>query len=124
MTQTEMIDKGNRKGKLVIGIPKETTMVENRVALVPNSIRVLTGHGHNVLIESGAGENARFTDHDFSEAGAEVTKDKKKIFESNVIIKIQPPTCDELDLLTHNQLLLSQLTIPTLTKDWILKLQK
>ena len=81
-TQTEMLDLAHKSQKLQIGIPKETTMVESRVALVPNSVRVLTGHGHRVIVESGAGEKSRFSDHHYSEAGAEVTSDKQKVFQS------------------------------------------
>lgn len=123
VTQLERIDSGRRNKKLVIGIPKEGTMVENRVALVPNAIRVLTGHGHRVLVESTAGQNSRYTDHDYSEAGAEITKDKKSVYEANVVLKIQPPTMDELNLLSMNQLILSQLSLPIVTKEWLEKLQ-
>lgn len=122
-TQTEMLDLANKSQKLLIGIPKETTMVESRVALVPNSIRVLTGHGHRVIIESGAGERSRFSDHHFSEAGAEVTSDRKKVFESNILIKVQPPTLEEIDMLTMNQMLISPLSIPIITDEYIKKLQ-
>lgn len=122
-TQTEMLDLAHKSQKLQIGIPKETTMVESRVALVPNSIRVLTGHGHRVIIESGAGEKSRFSDHHFSEAGAEVTSDKTKVFQSHVLLKVQPPTPEEIDLLTYNQMLISPLSIPIITDDYIKKLQ-
>lgn len=123
-TQTEMLEIANKSQKLTIGIPKETRMVEHRVALVPNSIRVLIGHGHRVVVEAGAGENSRFTDHNFSEAGAEVTRDRKKVFESNVIIKVQPPTIEELDLFTMNQMLISPLSLPIIDEKFLKKLQE
>lgn len=122
-TQPEMIERTRKPNQLVIGIPKEITMMENRVALVPNAIRVLVGHGHRVLIESGAGEKSRFTDHDFSEAGAEVTVDKRKVFEAALLLKIQPPTLDEIDLMTPNQILISPLSLPILTRSWLEKMQ-
>ncbi len=58
-TQTEMLEVAEKSRKLTIGIPLETTLQENRVAIVPNSIRILKGYGHDVLVESGAG-NAPF----------------------------------------------------------------
>ena len=122
-TQTEMLELAGKSQKLTIGIPKETRMVEHRVALVPNSVRVLVGHGHNVIIESGAGENSRFSDHHYSEAGAEVTSNRKKVYECNVIIKVQPPTVEELDLFTMNQMLISPLSIPIINEKFIKKLQ-
>ncbi len=122
-TQTDMLEIAQRSQKLLIGIPKETTMVENRVALVPNNVRVLVGLGHRVIIESGAGEKSRFSDHHYSEAGAEVTPDKKKVFESNVLIKIQPPTLAEIDLMGYNQMLISPLSIPLINEEYIKKLQ-
>lgn len=122
-TQTEMLDLANKTQKLVIGIPKETTMVEHRVALVPNSVQVLVGHGHKVVVEAGAGVNSRFSDHHFSEAGAEVTSDKKKVFESNIVLKVQPPTLEEIDLLTYNQMLISPLSIPIINDNYLKKLQ-
>lgn len=122
-TQTEMLDLAHKSQKLQIGIPKETTMVESRVALVPNSVRVLTGHGHRVIVESGAGEKSRFSDHHYSEAGAEVTSDKQKVFQSHVLLKVQPPTPDEIDFLTFNQMLISQLSIPIINDSYIKKLQ-
>lgn len=122
-TQTEMLDLAHKSQKLQIGIPKETTMVESRVALVPNSVRVLTGHGHRVIVESGAGEKSRFSDHHYSEAGAEVTSDKQKVFQSHILLKVQPPTPDEIEFLTFNQMLISQLSIPIINDSYIKKLQ-
>lgn len=122
-TQTEMLGLANKTQKLQIGIPKETTMVEHRVAIVPNSVRVLVGHGHQVIIESGAGDQARFSDHDYSEAGAEVTADRNVVFKANILLKVQPPTLEEIDLFGYNQLLISPLSIPIINEEYIKKLQ-
>ena len=61
-----------KKGGLYIGIPKETTLQENRVALIPSSVQTLTARGHRIIVETGAGEHAHFSDHTYSEAGAEI----------------------------------------------------
>lgn len=114
------IQKG--KKKLIIGIPKEVHFQENRVALVPSSVHNLILHGHNVIIEEGAGEKSLFKDNDYSEAGAEITKSKKRVFESDIILKISPPTIEETDLFLNGQVLISPLQFPTTTKEYLQKL--
>jgi len=61
--QEEMLEVTRQKNRLTIGVPKETVREENRIPLVPDGVALLAHHGHQVLIESGAGEAARFTDH-------------------------------------------------------------
>jgi len=116
------IKKG--KKKLVIGIPKEIHFQENRIPLIPNSVHNLILHGHEVIIESNAGEKSFYSDNDFSEAGAEITLSKKRVFESDIILKISPPTIEELDLFTSGQILISPLQLPTTTKEYLEKLLK
>jgi len=116
------IKKG--KKKLVIGIPKEVQFQENRIALIPNSVHNLVLHGHEVIIESHAGDKSFYTDNDFSEAGAEITVSKKRVFESDIVLKICPPTMEELDLFTSGQVLISPLQLPTTSKEYLQKLLK
>ncbi|MBC7239054.1 MAG: alanine dehydrogenase, partial [Chloroflexi bacterium] len=54
---------------MVIGVPREIKADENRVAITPAGVMALTGHGHSVLVQSGAGEGSGFTDEDFRAAG-------------------------------------------------------
>lgn len=122
-TQTEMLEVAEKSRKLTIGIPLETTFQENRVAIVPNSIRILKGYGHDVLVESGAGLSSSFTDKDYSEAEAEITKNKKKVYESHIILKTQPPTLEEIELMQVGQILVSPLPLPIISKEYIEKLQ-
>ena len=68
----EMLEIGQKKQSLYIGIPKETELQEQRVALVPESVGLLVANGHRVVVESGAGEKANFSDSDYSESGAEI----------------------------------------------------
>ena len=114
------IHKG--KKELTIGIPKEIFFQENRIALVPTSVHNLTLHGHKVIIESGAGEKSFFSDHEYSEAGAEITQSKKRVFESDIIIKIAPPTIEEIEYFHPGQVLVSALQFPLTTKEYLQKL--
>lgn len=123
-TQTEVLDlKINRKS-LFIGIPKETTLQERRIPLVPTSVSTLIAHGHRVIIESGAGLKSNFTDNDYSEAGAEIAFDNKSVYHSaDVILKSAPPTVEELDCFSPNQLLISPLQMPVITEAYVHKLK-
>lgn len=121
-TQPEMLAVGQRHQHLSIGIPKETTLQENRVALVPNSVATLTAHGHEVIVESGAGDKSRFTDLDYSEAGAQVVHSAEEVYKAEVILKSAPPTLAEIDLMHPGQVIVSPIHLPLLNADYLHKL--
>ena len=81
-TQTETLERSHKKQSLAIGVPKEVNFGENRVALVPNSVRAILGSGHKVIVESGAGEKSNFSDSDYVEAGAIISPSKEEVFKS------------------------------------------
>ncbi len=122
-TQTEMLQLEHKPDKLFIGIPKETTIQENRVALVPASVATLIAHGHRVVIETDAGKKANYSDYDYSEVGAEIAQSKEQVFKSDILLKVAPPTLEEIDLLHPNQILISPLHIPIITAEFINKLR-
>lgn len=115
--ETLVIEPQNRK--IFIGIPKETTLQENRVALVPSSVALLTSRGHRVIVETGAGVASHFTDHQYSEAGAEIAYAKEKVFEANLILKVAPPTLAEIYLCRQQQIIISPLQAPIITEDYL-----
>lgn len=123
-TKMQIIEMNKARMKFKIGIPKESFLNENRIALVPHSIYKLVAMGHRVLIESGAGQGANFSDIDFSEAGAEVTVSREEIFQSDIIIKVIPPTLEELSLFQSNQVLISPLQIPLIHTDYLQALRQ
>lgn len=123
-TQTEMLEVHPKHQRLFIGIPRETTLQENRVALVPHSVATLTAHGHKVVVEAGAGEKARFSDHDYSEAGAEIAHSREAVFQAEVLLKVAPPILEEIDLMRPNQVVVSPIHLPLLNQEYITKLQK
>ena len=106
------------KGELFIGIPKETAYQESRVCLTPDAVSALVSNGHRVLLESGAGDNASFSDKDYSEAGAEITKDKAKVFSCPMILKVEPPTLDQIELINPQTILISALQLKTQNKKY------
>src|ERR1700761_7447301 len=112
--QESMLEVKNKKNKLYIGIPKETSFQENRIALTPLSVALLINNGHEVMLESNAGLAAKFTDKDYSEQGAHIVYDTKAIYEANIIIKIAPPTLQEIEMMRPHQILISALQLSTL----------
>lgn len=124
-TQPERLALIQRQHQLSIGIPKETTLQENRVALVPHSVATLTAHGHHVLVETGAGEKSRFTDLEYSEAGAQIVHSPEELYKAEVILKSAPPTLAEIELMRPGQVVVSPIHLPLLSAEYIsLLLQK
>ena len=116
-TQEEMLHVGKSMQQLVIGMPKETSFQERRVALAPESVALLVSRGHDVIIESGAGAESNFTDHDYSENGGKVVYDKKEVFQSNIIMKVSPPSLEEIEMMPGRQTIISALNLPVQSKE-------
>ena len=120
--QEKLVETHLRKKKLYIGVPKESSFQESRVPLTPESVLVLTSNGHRVVIESDAGLEANFSDHQYSEVGAEIAYDVDKVFQAETIVKIAPPTLQELDRMKSHQTIFSPLHLPTLKIEYFQKL--
>lgn len=123
-TQEQLMPVGKKKSGLYIGIPKETTLQENRVALVPSSVLTLTSRGHRIIVETGAGEHAHYSDHEYSEAGAEIAYSAEQVYQADVILKVAPPTLDELEYFHPHQILISPLQAPLITEEFVNKLRQ
>ncbi len=103
-----------KKKQLFIGIPKETSFQENRIALTPEAISVLVNDGHDVAVEHGAGDGSFYFDHDYSEAGARIIYDKAELYKATTIIKSAPISDEEAGLLQPNQVVISPIHMPVL----------
>jgi alanine dehydrogenase len=122
MPQEEMLEVARKKGKLYIGIPKETAYQENRVPLVPDAVALLVNLGHRIVIETNAGQAANFQDNDYSEAGAEIVYTPEEVFKADMIVKIAPPTLKEQEMMQQKQTLFSALQFTTQPDEFIKKL--
>jgi alanine dehydrogenase len=111
LPKEERLEISSDSTSLFIGIPKERSFQEKRICLTPDAVSALTNNGHRVLIESGAGNNAAFEDKEYSEAGAEITSDTAKVFSSPIILKVEPPTLDEIEMIKPNAVLISALQL-------------
>ena len=116
--QEETLEIRKQKGELVIGIPKETHYQEKRVCLTPDAVGALTNQGHKFIIETGAGDGAHFSDKEYSEAGAKISYDVKEVFGCNIVLKVEPPSFDEIDLMNPQSILFSALQLKTQTKKY------
>lgn len=116
--QEEKLEVARHKSELFIGVPQETAYQERRICLTPDAVASLTSHGHRVLIESNAGESASFTDKEYSDAGAEVTKDTKKVFSCPIILKVEPPTIPEIDMMNPQTIVISAIQLKTQRKEY------
>lgn len=115
----EVIKKGKQ---FSIGIPKETSLNERRTCITPDAVQVLVESGHEIIIESGAGLGSFFTDLQYSESGAKITNDPKEAFSQDLILKVNPPTEEEIEYMRPNTYLVSALQINLRDKNYFLKL--
>ncbi|MFA5243768.1 MAG: alanine dehydrogenase [Pedobacter sp.] len=122
--QEAMLEVKNKKNSLYIGIPKETSFQENRIALTPLSVGLLVQNGHEVVIEAGAGIAANFNDNHYSEQGARIVYDKKEVYKADLIIKIAPPTPEEVEMMKMGQALFSALQMSTMKPELLHAMMK
>jgi alanine dehydrogenase len=121
-TQEEVLDIKFRSKPLMIGIPKEIAFQENRIGLIPEAVSVLVANGHEVLMEHNAGEGSRYSDMDYSEAGAKIVFDKAEVYKCPILVKTAPPVEADLPFLQMNQTIISPLHLTALEKGLMEKL--
>ena len=124
MPQEEILEVGRSKKQLTIGIPKEIQKFESRVALTPEAVDQLVNSGHEVLIESGAGNAANYSDTDYSELGGFILDSKSEIYQADTILKIAPLSMKEIELLSERQVVISSLHLNSQTKQFVQQLMQ
>ena len=92
-----------------VAIVKESAPNERRVALVPEAVGKLTGAGHEILIQTGAGDGASIPDADFTAAGAKVVAEDALYAEADVVLRVQKPTPEEVGKLRKGQVVIGLL---------------
>ena len=115
----EIVKKGKQ---FSIGIPKETCLNERRTCITPDAVQVLVANGHHIIVEAGAGEGSFFSDLQYSESGAKITQNPQEAYEQDLVLKINPPTTDEIEMLKMNTYLISALQINLRDKEYFKKL--
>ena len=115
--------KSHSKRSLKIGLPKETSIDERRVSLTPGGISTLVANGHELFIEKNAGIDAHFTNQEYADAGAEIAYSAEELFkESELIVKVAPPTLSEQEWMQQDQILVSALHLGHTRYEFLKKL--
>lgn len=112
----------HKSQKLVIGIPKACSFQDKRCAITPQSVALLVARGHDVIVETRAGEDSNFFDSDFTEAGAQIVYSIEDVYKAQTIIQVTPPREEEIQLMKPGQIIFSPLHLPTLQSSYIKKL--
>lgn len=122
-TLEKTLIKSDSKRSLKIGLPKETSIDERRVSLTPGGISTLVANGHEIFIEKNAGSDAHFTNQEYADAGAEIAHSAEELFkQSELIVKVAPPTLNEQDWLQSGQILVSALHLGHTRYEFLKKL--
>ncbi len=118
LPQEEMLEIKKQKRELFIGLPKETYFSEKRVCLTPDAVSALCAHGHRIVVETGAGDNANYPDREYSEAGAKISYDIEEAFKCNIVLKVAPPSEKEIEYMNPQTILISSLQLKTQSKKY------
>jgi len=118
MPQEEVLEVAHQKSSLTIGVPKEISLQENRIPLVPDGVALLCRNDHQVIIEEGAGVTAHFTDHEYSEAGGRIVQSPTEVYKADIILKVAPVTREEMEWLRPKQTVISTLQMAIQCEDY------
>jgi alanine dehydrogenase len=117
--QESLLKIKKQQNTLYIGIPKENSFQENRLAITPEGVNLLVNNGHEVRIETGAGKESRFSDKEFSDAGAKIVYSTEEVFKADIILKVEPPTIDEIQFMNPGKVLISALQLGNQTPEYL-----
>ncbi|MCB9263291.1 MAG: alanine dehydrogenase [Flavobacteriales bacterium] len=113
-----------KNNRLCISVPKEITYQERRISLSPLSVELLVNNGHEVKIEIGSGEKANFSDIEYSNLGGQIVYDRESAFSGDIVLKVAPPTSEEIEMMKPGQILVSALQLADLKKETLLHLSR
>jgi len=109
--QEKLMEVKKAKHSFFIGLPREISLQENRISLTPDAVAILVNNGNEIWVEAKAGLGSKFSDKDFSDAGAKIVYAPQELYKADVILKIEPPTLEEIELMHPGQTLISALQI-------------
>ncbi|MBS1544577.1 MAG: alanine dehydrogenase [Bacteroidetes bacterium] len=117
--QEQLVKVKTGKNSFFIGLPREISLQENRICLTPDAVALLVSQGHEVWVETQAGAGSKFPDRQFSEAGAKIVYSPEEVYKAEIILKIEPPTLEEMVYFRPGQVLISALQVGHLEKRFI-----
>lgn len=117
--EAPVLERTPKNNPVTVGIPRELVEKEKRVTLRPEAVSVLTNNGIEVRIETRAGESSKHQDKEYSDAGAQIAYSTKEIFESDIVLKIAPPTVEEISFMKPKKTVISALQRNVISLDYI-----
>ncbi len=120
----EVLDLEKKGKQLKIGILAESDPYETRIPITPQGVELLVENSHEVLLESNAGTNSRFTDNNYTEAGARVITEKNQVFEADILLKVSPLLPEEIELLKPGQTIITSLHLATRKESYFKRLME
>src|ERR1035437_1095700 len=96
MPKEEMLEVSKKQACLTIGIPKEISLNENRVVIVPEAAGLFVANGHRVIVENNAGLAAHFENEDYAEVGAQIVYSPQEVYQADIILKVAPLAEEEI----------------------------
>ncbi|HOX83236.1 MAG TPA: alanine dehydrogenase [Chryseolinea sp.] len=124
LTQEQSLEVRRRRHAFFIGLPREVSLQENRISLTPDAVALLVNNGHDVWVETKAGVGSKYSDKQYSDAGAKIVYSPQEVYQADVILKIEPPTLEETELMHAGQTLISALQIGHLKIEVLQSLMK
>jgi len=122
--QEKLLAVGKSKHSFFIGIPNEISMQEKRVSLTPDAVALLVNNGHEIWVETKAGEGSKFSDQQYSDAGAKIVYSPEEVYKAGAILKIEPPTLEEIELMKPGQTLISAIQLGNQTPEYLNAINK
>ena len=117
--QESLLKVKKDKNALFIGLPKEISLQESRITLTPDGVGLLTANGHEIWIETGAGKESKYTDHEYSDAGAKIVYSAEEVYNAEIILKVEPPTLEELKYIKPGKTLISAIQLGNQTPEFL-----
>ncbi|MCA6073870.1 alanine dehydrogenase [Fulvivirga sedimenti] len=117
--QEKLYPLQKKKHSFFLGLPNEISLQERRISLTPDAVKLLAANGHEIWVETKAGLGSKFTDKDYSEAGAKIVYSAEEVYKAQAILKIEPPTLEEVELMKKGQTLISAVQIGNQNPDYI-----
>ncbi|MCU0357254.1 MAG: alanine dehydrogenase [Cyclobacteriaceae bacterium] len=122
--QEQLLAVKKKNNSFFIGLPQEISLQENRITLTPDAVALLVSNGNEVWVEAKAGISSKFSDQQYSEAGAKIVYSQQEVYKADVILKVEPPTLEEIELMHPGQTLISALQPGNLKVEYLQALLK
>lgn len=122
--QEKLMPVKKNKYSFFIGLPNEIALQERRITLTPDSVALLVNNGHEIWVETGAGDSSKFSDKEYSEAGAKIVYSAEEVYKANAILKIEPPTLEEIELMKPRQTLISAIQMGSQSPEYLRALNR